>query len=326
LVVLSANQPRVEWATNGQLAYLGEPSATNAVLQSEDLGAWTASPSATVTVNAAISPGGTLTADRVQFPGGASATDRILQLSGQTGATAFSGYFKGRTGSGTLYLWDANSSTSLPSYACNYNSTTWTRCSGAFPADAAGAAPAFGCYGGFWLMPSTCPAVDVLAWGMQIEAQPGPTSYIPTTTAAVTRAVDLAALPATGSQFAQGSAAFSFVPEATGTTVWPSQLSFTTSSRMLYGNGPQVLFFDGTNNPGTNAGLTAFTAKRYWSSWGTANGVTVKNATDGNQVTSAFTSGTWATDNNIELQGIAGLYPSGLVYGICVDPSEARCR
>ena len=118
-----------------------------------------------------------------------------------------------------------------------------------------------------------------------------------------------------------------YVPSASAAQgEYPSQLSFTTTSRMLYGNSPSVGFFDGVNNPLTPAGLTAGVAKRYWSSWSTANGVVVRNATDGNQITSPFNLATWVTDNAIELQAIANVWPSGLVYGICVDPSEAKCR
>lgn len=327
LVTLSNFQPRVEWATAGQLAYLGEPAATNYVLQSENLAGWNIAASVTVTNNSALSPAGTLTADRVQAPGGASATDRVYQLTSQTAASVISGYFRGTSGSGTVYIWDANSSTSLPAAACSYTSSSWTRCTLSVPADASGVAPAFGCYGTFWQMPATCPAIDVLAWGLQVESLPGPTSYIPTTTATITRAADTAALPANGAALTQGSAAMTYVPVANGASgVYPPQLSFTTTSRMLYGNSPSVGFFDGVNNPLTPAGLTANVAKRYWSTWSTGSGVTVRNVTDGNQATSAFSLGTWVTDSAIELQGIAGVWPSGLVYGICVDPDLSRCR
>ena len=325
LVWLSANQPRVEWASASQLALLGEPAGTNYALNSEGFQLWTASGGVTVSSDYSLAPSGLQTADRVQFSGGAAVVNTLSETTALgAGPITISVYVRGTSGSGTVYLWDNNGASNA--VACAYTSSAWVRCALSWTSAGPLSAPTVGCSSGVFGMPATCPANDVLVWGAQSEAATAMSSYMPTTSAAATRLADIASLPAVGSQYTQGSAALSFVPEGAGTGIWPAQLSFTNNSRMLYGNGPQVLFFDGTNNPGTAAGLVALTSKRYWSSWSTASGVTVRNASDGNQITSPFSAGTWTTDNNIELQGIAALYPSGLVYGICVDPSEARCR
>ena len=206
---------------------------------------------------------------------------------------------------------------------CAYNGTTWTRCAmtvahtGSFTIGNDGSTTACGS--------GTRSAVDVLVWGGQRETGAYATSYIPTTSAAATRNAETGvSLTLSTGTWPTGSGAYAFTPLATGISA--GQMTFGTNARVLYGNATNLLAFDGTNNPSTPSGSTAGTSKRYWSSWSTAGGWTVRNATDGNQATSAFTSGTWAPDTTLDLTSAFLGTSDGIISRVCLDPDTTRCR
>lgn len=167
---------------------------------------------------------------------------------------------------------------------------------------------------------------SVIWGGCQVELGATRTSMIPTDGTTASRAAEgTGSFPvAAGLWASSGSAAFSSTPVDTGSI--GSQLSFNSSARILYSDSGNVLIFDGTNNPSTSGGFVAGVTKRYWSSWSTAGGWVVRNETDANQATSAFTVGTWTTDTSLELTGVAGIIPAAIVSDACLDPSPLRCR
>lgn len=334
LVVCSTNQPRVEYDSAGTLGLLVESARTNYALRSQELDnpTWVDSHNigaATLnSANAAVAPDGTLTAEDYTFAAttGGQYQSRAQISACSTTACVFSIYVKGYTGyGGTLDLCiQSTSAPALVCSGCSYIDTEWRRCS-------VTTTPTSGngyIYVGNMTNFNGLVARDqnrVYLWQGQVEqGATYATSPIPTTSAAATRQLDNGSLTVQAGVWASaGSAAMSWSPAATGSAA--GILAFGSAGRILYGSGANILAFDGTNNPSTASGTTFGTAKRYWSSWSTAGGWVVRNATDANQATSAFTVGTWTTDTSLELN-VAGIIPDGILSRICLDPDTTRCR
>lgn len=334
LVVCGSNAIRVETDVGGSglLAVLGEGARTNSVLWSEALGnaAWskvgsTAPFAPTVTADQAVAPDGATTAERVQYPatsaadfGGVRTATAVLTAA----PWAASVYLKGNGTSGTLDI--CMQAGVYVCTACNYVSTSWTRCTAAGTPSAAGqlyVGNMSSVNGG-----TARGAADVFVWGIQAELGAFASSYIPTTTAAVIRQADVLTGALPSAPGATGSAAFTFTPEWSGTAGGGPMVYFGGNARALYGTGGFARSYDGSLNPAVSMGATANTAKRYWSSWSTANGWVVRNATDATQATSAFTVGTWSTTTTITILSPSVSDAYGLVSALCYDSSESRCR
>lgn len=132
LVVCGSGLPRVEWdTTGGALGVLVEKTFVQSCLQTEDFAtSWSKSADVTLTVNQATAPDNTVTADALVFNSGAASESAVFQSITRTAAKwTDSVYVKGNGQSGTIDVVQWASVGSLFSMACNYNSTTWTRCS-----------------------------------------------------------------------------------------------------------------------------------------------------------------------------------------------------
>jgi hypothetical protein len=241
-LVASASAPYVYTP----LGLLIEESRTNVALYSGNIAnaAWVlgsgvvAGP--TVTANAAVAPDGTTTAAQIVYPAvtGASAYSASNQGVIVTAAVySFSVYLKGAAGGETLYIY------TTPNGSTYYRTpvtltTAWQRFTLTTPALTAAAwyfAIGTDLRDGSQTAKS---AQTIYAWGAQVELGAFPTSYIPTTSAAVTRAADVATMPV-GSWF--NAAAGTLVADA----------NFLNNNRVGY---PGVFQIDSGSN--TNRLLT----------------------------------------------------------------------
>ena len=195
IISYATDEPAFEFNADGSYkGLLVEPAATNLITYSEefDNAAWVevsiGSGSVTITANAGTSPDGTSTADRVilNLNGGTTTGDIALlrQANTTTGSLTFSIYLKSFDGvsSYTMQLIHPDGS------GVNITVTgSWQRF------EVTGTSVGNVNYG-IRLRGAQSPAnsdsADVLVWGAQLETGPIATSYIPTTTASVTRVKD----------------------------------------------------------------------------------------------------------------------------------------
>jgi hypothetical protein len=206
-----------------------EPQRTNLVTFSEqfDNAAWS-KPRATITANVTTAPNGTLTADLISGSGTVGVQDVL-----QTSLSIISGsvythsiYAKKNTnnfiqlGGGTspfganyFVNFDLNNGTvgtvgsSVTGSSIESVGDGWYRCSVSGPAIASSTINSFI----LWLVSSEtavraeswATTSSVYIWGAQLEAGTYPTTYIPTTTAAVTRLADACSLTGASSVIGQ---------------------------------------------------------------------------------------------------------------------------
>jgi hypothetical protein len=206
----TTNTPRFDYdpVTHALRGLLIEEARTNLALNSADISnaSW-AKGSAVVavpiaTANQTTSPDGGLNAASVVFPavsGGGAVSIVTFGLTPTAAVYTWSIYLKGSIGGEQLYLYAQTSITTWYRLRVTLT-TTWQRytlITGTLTAAA-------------WVFGLGCdlrdggqaatPAQTIYAWGGQIELGAFATSYIPTTAAAVTRAVDAPTMP-TGAWF-----------------------------------------------------------------------------------------------------------------------------
>jgi hypothetical protein len=258
--------------TGESLGLLVEESRTNLLLQSEDFSTTWIPTRASVSTNAVAAPDGLITADKLVEDNTPTNTHTIGVNSGMVAGTTYTysvfakaaerswlvlspgstwgyGWFNVSTGSlGTLVDGGSGATAKIEAYP-----NGWYRCSIT--------ATAVDNRGLFILLAAVNGGVSysgdgtsgIYIWGAQLEAGAFPTSYIPTTTTAVTRSADVASI--SGSNFSswyrqdEGSAFadFSLPTTAGNTAIFSlSQASAPTANRHSIRQGNSIITSSGT--------------------------------------------------------------------------------
>jgi hypothetical protein len=237
LTSAAINSPRFDYdpVTLALKGLLIEEQRTNLVLQSQDFATtWATSASLTIATNTTTAPDGTITADTVSATTTASYCFQDIIFSAD-GTKAYSIFLKsGTSGRSRIFIRDQTAGISRGDAVI-----TWT---GGIPSVvmSLGSLQGIQAYANGWyrlqvivdsvvaansnqfrIFPDNIAGTgSMIVWGAQIENAAFSTSYIPTTTAAVTRAADLASM--TGTNFSswynqtEGTLYAEYVYSATG--------------------------------------------------------------------------------------------------------------
>jgi hypothetical protein len=250
---VASGVPRIDYdpITLACKGLLIEESRTSLLTYSQefDNAAWS-KVNGTVTANASVAPDGTTTMDKWVVDNGLSSISAYIgrSFSKAASATTYSLSFfvkAAEVGGFRIYVRDAATSANFAIVTFNVNSGTIQTAAAAGGTFTAASAPVPENYGGgiyrcslkFTTGTETSISIRPLVlnedgtsfigdgtsglfvWGAQLEAGPFPTSYIPTTSAQVTRAADVASM--TGSNFSswyrqdEGTFTVSCIPYAT---------------------------------------------------------------------------------------------------------------
>ena len=316
LKTATTNEPRFDHnpTTGESLGLLVEEARTNLLLQSEDLATtWTPGTGTVITTNTWTAPDGTLTGD--QFTVGTVSTapsqnvtvaasssytlsfylntllttSAFLRLRFSTLAASTSAFFNVSTlAFGTL--------NGITNPTVQRVGTNVYKLSVTFAYDAVSAGSRAVAIGSVTTDNGSTPDTGkiVAIWGMQYELGAFATSYIPTTTATVTRAADVASI--TGSNFsswynqAEGTVFFEGINPAVSTTAFAvSDGSTNNRLQMETGTNTRVarVVSGGTTQAGNNTAYTYGASQKFAMSYVT-NSINFANAgTLGTEDTSA---------------------------------------
>jgi hypothetical protein len=231
---VASNVPRLDYTNGSCPSVLVEPQRTNLFTYSEQFNniLWLTS-GTTVTSNAYVSPDGTTTAERIVGDN----TWYIAQTQSLTLGSVYtiSFYVKSNTGSNqTFRLFGSDGSAITANLTAN---STWQKFSYTFTAG-------IGISHGLSRDSSNTP-VDLQIWGAQLEAGSYATSYIPTTSASVTRNADVISKTGISSLIGQTEGVVFFDADVTNTT--GLQIG-TTDGGSDYLNSIQIAFGASSTN------------------------------------------------------------------------------
>ena len=260
-VGMLANVPRIDYTGGGCGKLLLEPQRTNLLLYSElfNNAYWT-SGGITITPNSTTSPDGTLNAQKLTSTS-YNSVRRILSVSSSTIYTQ-SFYFKKDTSNESWVQLSFTGGTAIQyGYRINWTSFTISKISGAYTDPTS---VSFTSVGNGWyrfemaasstnntsvtysILPDSSATSSIFAWGAQLELGSYPTSYIPTTTTAVTMVGDACLTTNLQSSSIIGATQGTFFLNTTKTTAstWINQRIFetgtTTRSFLLDNSGGQI--------------------------------------------------------------------------------------
>jgi hypothetical protein len=285
--------------------YLAEAAATNLCLQSQDLSTTWTNNNTTESVNAAVAPDGTTTADKLVEAATTSSHTIYNTIAGTSGVYTSSFYLKaaerawayiteGNSVTATAWFDLTNgvvgtvSGTGTPSAKITSVGNGWYRCSMTFTAGA-NANIQLGCSTGDTLSSYLGDITKgIYAWGAQLELGSAATSYIPTTTVAVTRNAEIDSLPTAGNILAAaGTITLTYTPTSapSGTRfLWGTYVDASNYTAILH-DATNLIFrkrIAGVNTDATIANaFVSGTTYKMCASWGAAGQTIYLNGTAG---------------------------------------------
>lgn len=326
LVTCSTNQPRVMPGGDGSGAtgLLVETARTNLELRSVefDNAAWVKEAGVTVSANdvaCPLAPDGTRTMDLVTFAGNSAGIYQLVAITNNN-TVANSVFLSQKSGGAACTLSVKDGATSVAKTIAVLNSTI---------SRPEFSVTAVGTSAGLYIQedsPTDC--VDACVWGAQTEqGAVFASSYIATTSAAVTRATEQANFPAMATLASAGSGAATVVVPA-GITSTHGILQMNSVGVIAYHHSSGVVAaYDGTNNP-QKAVTFSNSPRRYAGSWG--SNLTIYDITGGTSTSSAFDGTMGVTEFCVasgSAGGACGTTPlDGVIKQVCADSSETRCR
>ena len=325
----------------GGPGYLVEEARTNLALRSQDLTTTWANTRSSETADATSAPDGTTTADKLVVDGTAANTHFIAQAITFTNVVhTFSVYLKqaertwGRIeiddGTTARYC-DFNLATGAVGTASGCTGSIQSVANGFYRCTIVSSAAQLAAAGNIRIYvgeADTDVTFDgnstdgIHVWGAQLEAGAFATSYIPTTTASVTRAADAPKIATT--LFPNNTAAGTFYARVTQISVVSANygiVSYDANGRALYtASGNVSRIYDGTTVVSAGGTVSALTKYKLASCYGAVGGLQI--CRDGGTVATGAYDGSFGTQTNLNFGEVASSFLNGWLHENRYFPGE----